>query len=148
MAGVARSMALKPLATFSASAASRQAVAHVQQRAFASVQRTNALSAAREQRKSLAELCRRGYADQAPVQPAKELPKKKKRAGFLRWTWRLTYVSAIGMLGWSAYGIYVNRNPIEQAEPDPTKKTLVVLGKLFRDALELEELRASKLKMR
>lgn len=130
MAGVARStaMAFKPLATFSASAASRQLGAQVQQRAFASMQRGNVLSAAREQRKSLVELCKRGYADQAPVVPAKELP-KKKRAGVLRWAWRLTYVSAIGMLGWSIYGIYVNRNPIDQQEPDPSKKTLVVLGK-------------------
>lgn len=92
------------------------------------MQRGNVLSAAREQRKSLVELCKRGYADQAPVVPAKELP-KKKRAGVLRWAWRLTYVSAIGMLGWSIYGIYVNRNPIDQQEPDPSKKTLVVLGK-------------------
>jgi NADH:ubiquinone reductase (non-electrogenic) len=130
MAGVARStaMAFKPLATFSASAASRQLGAQVQQRAFASVQRGNVLSAAREQRKSLIELCKRGYADQAPVAPVKELP-KKKRAGVLRWAWRLTYVSAIGMLGWSVYGIYVNRNPIDQQEPDPSKKTLVVLGR-------------------
>jgi NADH:ubiquinone reductase (non-electrogenic) len=133
MAGVARStaMAFKPLATFSASAASRQLGAQVQQRAFASVQRGNVLSAAREQRKSIAELCKRGYADQAPVVPAKELPKKKKRAGVLRWAWRLTYVSAIGMLGWSVYGIYQNRHPMDQQEPDPSKKTLVVLGKLI-----------------
>jgi NADH:ubiquinone reductase (non-electrogenic) len=125
MAGVARStaMAFKPLATFSASAASRQ----LGQRAFSSVQRGNVLAAAREQRKSIAELCKRGYADQAPVVPAKE--PKKKRAGVLRWAWRLTYVSAIASLGWSAYGIYQNRNPIDQQEPDPSKKTLVVLGK-------------------
>jgi NADH:ubiquinone reductase (non-electrogenic) len=125
MAGVARStaMAFKPLATFSASAASRQ----LGQRAFSSVQRGNVLAAAREQRKSIAELCKRGYADQAPVVPAKE--PKKKRAGVLRWAWRLTYVSAIASLGWSVYGIYQNRNPIDQQEPDPSKKTLVVLGK-------------------
>ena len=47
----------------------------------------------------------------------------------LRWAWRLTYLSTIGMLGFTAYGIYVNRNPIEQQEPDPSKKTLVVLGR-------------------
>jgi NADH:ubiquinone reductase (non-electrogenic) len=125
MAGVARStaMAFKPLATFSTSAASRQ----LGQRAFSSVQRGNVLAAAREQRKSIAELCKRGYADQAPVVPAKE--PKKKRAGVLRWAWRLTYVSAIASLGWSVYGIYQNRNPIDQQEPDPSKKTLVVLGK-------------------
>lgn len=128
MAGVVRStaMALRPVANISASAATRQAFAQVsrQQRSFASGATNNALSAAREQRKSIVEVCRRGYADAAP---GKEPPKKKKR-GLLRWTWRLTYMSAIGMLAWTSYGIYVNRNPIEQQEPDPSKKTLVVLG--------------------
>ena len=133
MAGVVRptaSMAMKPLATFSA--ASRQLV---QQRAFASVPR-NALNTARTQRKSIAQQCRRGYAEQTTVAgvpgvpgPSNPLPKKKKRAGVLRWAWRLTYLSTIGMLGFTAYGIYVNRNPIEQQEPDPSKKTLVVLGR-------------------
>lgn len=128
MAAVVRmptAMALRPVAQLSASAASRQVVQ--QQRAFGAVakQRAGVLSAAREQRKSIVDACRRGYADQAPV---KELPKKKKRAGVLRWTWRLTYMSAIGLLGWTAYGIYLNRNPVEQPEPDPSKKTLVVLG--------------------
>jgi NADH:ubiquinone reductase (non-electrogenic) len=127
------SMAMKPLATFSVSAASRQLV---QQRAFASVPR-NALNTARNQRKTLAQQCRRGYAEQNTVAgvpgvpgPGNALPKmKKKRAGVLRWAWRLTYLSAIGMLGFSAYGIYVNRHPVEQQEPDPSKKTLVVLGR-------------------
>jgi NADH:ubiquinone reductase (non-electrogenic) len=128
MAGVVRpttSMAMKPLATFSVSAASRQLV---QQRAFASVPR-NALNAAREQRKTLIQQCRRNYADLPPVVPGNAIPKKKKKAGVLRWAWRLTYVSTLGMLGFSAYGIYVNRHPIEQQEPDPSKKTLVVLGR-------------------
>ena len=26
------------------------------------------------------------------------------------------------------YGVYQNRNPVDQIEPDPKKKTLVVLG--------------------
>ena len=133
MASVVRptaSMAMKPLAT-TFSAASRQLV---QQRAFASVPR-NALNAARNQRKTIAQQCR-GYAEQNTVAgvpgvpgPSNPLPKKKKRAGVLRWAWRLTYLSTIGMLGFTAYGIYVNRNPIEQQEPDPSKKTLVVLGR-------------------
>ena len=132
MAGVVRpaaSMAMKPLATFSVSAASRQLV---QQRAFASVSR-NALSAARNQRQSLVQQSRRGYADQSPS--ASLAPKPKKRAGILRWLWRLTKVGAVGMLGFTAYGIYVNRNPIEQQEPDPSKKTLVVLGGCFAIAI-------------
>lgn len=136
MAGVVRpaaSMAMKPLATFSVSAASRQLV---HQRTFASVSR-NALSAAREQRQTIAQQYRRGYADQAPSASLSPSPKpKKKKAGFLRWAWRLTYVSAIGMLGFSAYGIYLNRNPVDQQEPDPSKKTLVVLGEFIAIAME------------
>ena len=69
---------------------------------------------------------RRSYADQAPVAKA-----KRKGAGFFRWTWRLTYLSAIGGLAYVAYGIYQERNPRIQEEPDPSKKTLVVLGELL-----------------
>ncbi|SMQ47458.1 unnamed protein product [Zymoseptoria tritici ST99CH_1A5] len=64
---------------------------------------------------------RRGVADTAA-------PVKKRRFRFFRWTWRLTYLSLLGGLGYVGYGIYINRNPVEQAEPDPSKKTLVVLG--------------------
>ena len=62
----------------------------------------------------------RSYADSAPV--------KKRRAGFFRWTWRLTYLSALGGLGYLGYLIYDLRTPDEQYEPDPKKKTLVILG--------------------
>lgn len=55
-------------------------------------------------------------------------PPKKKGFRVLRWTWRLTYLSAIGGLGYVGYGIYEMRNPEDQPEPDPSKKTLVVLG--------------------
>ena len=63
---------------------------------------------------------RRAYADVAPV--------KKKRAGFFRWTWRLTYSSALGGLVYLGYLIYDLRTPDQQFEPDPNKKTLVILG--------------------
>ncbi|PNS17604.1 hypothetical protein CAC42_2999 [Sphaceloma murrayae] len=63
----------------------------------------------------------RTYADTPPVVP-------KKRFSRLRLLWRLTYLSALGGLAYMGYGIYENRMPAEQAEPDPTKKTLVVLG--------------------
>ncbi|KAF2838254.1 FAD/NAD(P)-binding domain-containing protein [Patellaria atrata CBS 101060] len=55
---------------------------------------------------------------------------KAKRGGFrvLRWTWRAIYLSAIGGLVYAGYGIWVMRNPMDQVEPDPSKKTLVVLG--------------------
>ncbi|PYH99332.1 NADH-ubiquinone oxidoreductase C3A11.07 [Aspergillus ellipticus CBS 707.79] len=67
---------------------------------------------------------RRSYADAAPA-PA---PKPKKRAGFLRWTWRLTWLSALGMAGVVAYSVYELRHPADQIVPDPSKKTLVILG--------------------
>jgi NADH:ubiquinone reductase (non-electrogenic) len=55
-------------------------------------------------------------------------PKPRRRFRLLRWTWRLTYLSAIAGLGYVGYGIYEVRNPHDQPEPDPSKKTLVVLG--------------------
>lgn len=67
---------------------------------------------------------RRGVADQV----TSPKPAAKKRWRVLRWSWRLTYLSVLGGLGWMGYGIYMNRNPVDQQEPDPTKKTLVVLG--------------------
>lgn len=71
---------------------------------------------------------RRSYAD-AAAEP-KAAP-KKKRAGVLRWLWRATYISAIGGLGYVSYGIWDMRNPADQEEPDPSKKTLVVLGAIW-----------------
>ena len=53
---------------------------------------------------------------------------KPKRFRLLRWTWRLTYLSAIAGLGYVGYGIYETRNPAYQPPPDPSKNTLVVLG--------------------
>jgi NADH:ubiquinone reductase (non-electrogenic) len=55
---------------------------------------------------------------------------KVKKAGFrtLRWTWRLTKFSALAGLAYVGYGIYEMRNPEEQPQPDPSKKTLVILG--------------------
>lgn len=67
---------------------------------------------------------RRAYADAAPEKP------KKKGFRFLRWTWRLSILSALGGLGYISYGIYQMRNPADQPEPDPKKKTLVILGML------------------
>lgn len=61
-------------------------------------------------------------------------PKPKKRFRVLRWTWRLTYLSAFAGLGWVGYGIYETRTPGDQPQPDPSKKTLVVLG-MSRDAM-------------
>ncbi|KAJ5513927.1 FAD-dependent pyridine nucleotide-disulfide oxidoreductase [Penicillium fimorum] len=57
---------------------------------------------------SVSRIARRGYADAAPS-PA---PKPKKRFRALRWAWRLTWLSAIGL----------------SVPPNPSKKTLVILG--------------------
>jgi len=75
---------------------------------------------ARFDRQQLRNGFRRGYADQKKV--------KKGRWGVLKWTWRLTYLSVLGGLAYTGYGIYINRNPVEQHAPDPNKKTLVILG--------------------
>jgi len=69
---------------------------------------------------------RRSYAE---VSPETQRVVKKRSWGFLKWTWRLTYISAIAGTIYMGYGIYQGRTPNEQFEPDPSKKTLVVLGK-------------------
>ncbi|KAF5860481.1 NADH:ubiquinone oxidoreductase, partial [Aspergillus alliaceus] len=71
---------------------------------------------------SVQRTARRSYADAAPT------PKPKKGFRFLRWTWRLTWLSALGLTGYVAYSVYALRHPIEQVRPDPNKKTLVILG--------------------
>ena len=76
---------------------------------------------------SVSRVCRRSYADAAPTpSPA---PQPKKRFRFLRWAWRLTWLSAIGLTGTVAYSIFELRSPPDQSPPDPTKKTLVILGR-------------------
>lgn len=71
----------------------------------------------------------RSYAVSAPA--AATPPPPKKRGTFravLRWSWRLTYISAIAGLAYVGYGIYIMRFPEDQEDPDPSKKTLVILG--------------------
>ncbi len=76
-----------------------------------------------------AQSCRRGYAEQMMAPETKQKVKRRSWS-VLRWTWRATYLSVLLGLGYVGYGIYESRNPVEQAEPDPTKKTLVILGML------------------
>lgn len=77
---------------------------------------------------SISRVARRSYADAAPSpSPA---PKPKKRFRVLRWAWRLTWLTSLGLTGALAYSIYDLRHPEEQFEPDPSKKTLVILGML------------------
>jgi len=67
----------------------------------------------------------RHYAD-APASGA--APKKPRRFRTLRWIWRLTYLSVLGGIGYVGYGVYLDRHPGPQSQPDPSKKTLVILG--------------------
>lgn len=72
---------------------------------------------------------RRAYADSVgPVPP------KKKGFRWFRWLWRATYMAAISGAAYGVYGVYEMRNPPDQPNPDPTKKTLVILGALPRPA--------------
>ncbi|KAF2140544.1 uncharacterized protein K452DRAFT_230359 [Aplosporella prunicola CBS 121167] len=70
-------------------------------------------------------LCRT-YADS--VSPETKAKVKKGGFRFFRWTWRLTYLSALAGVGYTSYVVYQMRNPADQPDPDPSKKTLVILG--------------------
>ncbi|KAF2486130.1 pyridine nucleotide-disulfide oxidoreductase-domain-containing protein [Neohortaea acidophila] len=67
---------------------------------------------------------KRAYADQ-PIVAQKT---KRRSWSFFRWTWRLTYLSAVGGLFYTGYNIYKSKYPPDQDPPDPNKKTLVILG--------------------
>ena len=69
------------------------------------------------------QILRRGYADEPPV-----VKIKKKGRGFFSWVWLLTKLGVLGGAVWFGYAIYVLRRPDDQFEPDPSKKTLVILG--------------------
>ena len=66
---------------------------------------------------------RRDYAN-GPV----AAPVKKKGRGFFGWAWLLTKLGALGGAVWVGYAIWAVRQPDEQFDPDPSKKTLVILG--------------------
>lgn len=74
---------------------------------------------------------RRQYADsQAPkAQLSPPAAKPKKRWSFFRMLWRITYLSLLGGTAYLVYTIYDLKHPNDQFEPDPSKKTLVVLGR-------------------
>lgn len=69
---------------------------------------------------------RRAYANEAPKPTSGKLRKT------LRWAWRLTYLSAAGLVGYTCLIVYQDRHPEPQFEPDPSKKTLVILGERHR----------------
>jgi NADH:ubiquinone reductase (non-electrogenic) len=69
---------------------------------------------------------RRAYASEAPKESVKRKPGKLRLT--FRWAWRITYLSVAGLFGYTCYIVWQDRNPEPQYEPDPKKKTLVVLG--------------------
>ena len=121
---------VRPLASISAAIGFRQVVRRGISTATKGNQLKNQLqsglkrSSVQLPKHSIRQNFRRGYADQ-PVVTEKT---KKRSWGFLRWTWRLTYLSAIGGAAYMGWGIYQSKHPADQQEPDPNKKTLVVLG--------------------
>lgn len=68
--------------------------------------------------------------------------KTRKKSGFLRKTWRVTYISAIAAAGWFTYTVYSNRHPGEQYVQDPNKKTLVILGSGWGSCALLKQINA------
>ncbi|KAI1648475.1 FAD/NAD(P)-binding domain-containing protein [Daldinia loculata] len=66
----------------------------------------------------------RSYADAAP-RPTK---KPRRIRNIIKWTWRFVYLSMLGVVGAVIYDGYLDRHPEEQFDPDPQKKTLVILG--------------------
>lgn len=110
-----RSMASPPIMQLSS--VSRRTVSTTSQALRAKSLRSNPVQ-------TVSRVARRGYADAAPS----PVPKPKKRFGFLRWSWRLAWLSSLGLAGALGWSIYALRHPEEQYEPDPEKKTLVILG--------------------
>ncbi|KAK5167695.1 NADH:ubiquinone oxidoreductase [Saxophila tyrrhenica] len=125
---------VRPLASISASIGIKQ----VATRGFATATKRQQLlvsqlsrsmrpqTAARVPRESIQQSFRRGYAEQ--ISPVTKEKVKKRSWGFFRWSWRLLYLSAIGGLVYTGWQIHVSKYPTDQEDPDPRKKTLVVLG--------------------
>lgn len=80
------------------------------------------------QRQVLQNSFRRCYADSAPQVTLSPAAKPKRRWGFFRTLWRITYISVLGGIAYTGYLVYDLKYPNDQFDPDPSKKTLVVLG--------------------
>ncbi|BFZ57709.1 NADH:ubiquinone oxidoreductase [Savitreella phatthalungensis] len=65
-----------------------------------------------------------------PPHPSPPSPSggRRRGGGFFRTVWRFTYFSLIAGAGAASYMIWAQRHPGQQALPDPSKKTLVLLG--------------------
>ncbi|KAI2612956.1 FAD/NAD(P)-binding domain-containing protein [Hypoxylon fragiforme] len=66
----------------------------------------------------------RSYSDAPPPPPKK--PRRIRTT--LKWLWRATYLSVLAGVGAVIYDGYTDRHPDDQFTPDPSKKTLVILG--------------------
>ncbi|KAF5093929.1 hypothetical protein D0Z00_003777 [Geotrichum galactomycetum] len=82
--------------------------------------------------------------NQAGVAGAAEPKKKKKWFPFWKTLWRLTYGSLIVGTAITSYSIYATRHPVDQPNPDPSKKTLVILGSGWGSASLLKKIDASQ----
>jgi NADH:ubiquinone reductase (non-electrogenic) len=71
---------------------------------------------------------RRSYANDAASKQLNAKP-KKRRFRFFRWTWRFIWLGSLAGIAYLAYDTYQMRTPADQPPPDPSKKTLVILGK-------------------
>ncbi|KAK1780993.1 hypothetical protein QBC45DRAFT_84523 [Copromyces sp. CBS 386.78] len=69
---------------------------------------------------------RRAHTETTPALP--EPPKERRRFRKLRWLWRAPLLASLAGIAYIGLGVYEERNPGPQVEPDPSKKTLVVLG--------------------
>lgn len=69
--------------------------------------------------------------------------RKKKRFPFWKTLWRLTYGSVLIATAMTAYSIYDFRHPGDQQKPDPSKKTLVILGSGWGSVSLLKKIDAS-----
>lgn len=69
-------------------------------------------------------------------------PLPKKKAGILKKTWRVTYISALAATAWFTWTVYNNRHPGAQFEQDPNKKTLVILGSGWGSCALLKKINA------
>ncbi|PGH06754.1 NADH dehydrogenase [Blastomyces parvus] len=70
----------------------------------------------------------RAYAAAPAPPPPSQQPKPKRRFRIFRWMYRLTLLSLLAGASALGYSVYLLRNPDEQIQPDPSKKTLVILG--------------------
>ncbi|KAG6364888.1 hypothetical protein INS49_006492 [Diaporthe citri] len=128
MASSSRALALNKLAT-------RQfGVARMQQHAVASrilASSARSLATTPSSRplaagsiRPIARQFQRQYSESSAPPPKK--PGKIRRT--FKWTWRLFYLSVLGTLAYVSYEVWDIRHPEPQVTPDPSKKTLVILG--------------------